>query len=114
MKIVIKISFSQFHELMGIFGSVDLGYSVHVVREMRAGRTILSKVSVRLQKKYIEAKQQQDLFNQKKKIRLSFEYYEAHHLEKLLEVFDTFSKSDDVYFENTIRTIRAELNAKLA
>lgn len=111
MKIAIKISVSQFNVLHQLFENYNAQDTKYLGRETRVRRYVLEKVIIRLKKQYIDTQQSQDLFNQKKKIKLSFEYYEAHYLELVLS---KFPNTTDPYVQNTIRMITAELNAKLA
>ena len=111
MKIAIKISYAQFRALMAIFGTYNIEDTRHLGRDTRVRRYILEKVIQRLRKQLIDAESSQDLFNQKKKVKISFEYYEAHFLEVALTYYES---AQDAYTQNTLRIIRAELNAKLA
>lgn len=111
MKIAIKITTSQFRALMTMFESYSVEGTLHLGRETRVRRYILEKVIQRMRKQQIDAESNLTLFNQKKKIKISLEYYEAHFLEIALGHFEPHQ---DVYTRNALRIITAELNAKLA
>lgn len=114
MKITIKLTFNQFEVLHSLFDNWDPSASVYLGRETRVRRYILEKPITRIQKQFIDVKKNRDLFNQKKKIKVSLEYFEAHYLEKYLEILDEKNEKNDINRWNVINAIRAELNAKLA
>lgn len=114
MKISIKLTHNQFEVLHSLLPNIDRSENVHLGRETRVRREVLLKPSLKVQKMMLEHKSSRNLFNQKKKISLSLEYYEAHYLEKWLEVFDKMNTKEDINRWNVIKAIRAELNAKLA
>ena len=114
MKIAIKLTLNQFEVLHSMFENFDSSQTKYLGRETKVRRYILEKPVTRIQKQFIDVKKERNSFGSKKKIKLSFEYYEAHYLEKFLEVFDDLNQKEDVNRWNVIKAIRAELNAKLA
>ena len=113
MKISVKISYSHLQEIYELFEIWDFESTHFLSREVRVNRYVLEKVITKIQKRFIDVKNNQNLFNQKKKITLSLEYYEAHYLEKYLEYFHDPDQTEDVYFQNAIRTIILQINQKL-
>lgn len=110
MKIDLKITFSQLEVLVSAFSVITEPPIQH--RDTRVARSVLDKVMVKIKKKHIDESMKSSLFSQKKKFKLSFEYYEAHFLEKFLEIIITFCDKD---YEHTVLTrITAEINQKLA
>lgn len=78
-------------------------------RDEKVAFSVLQKVSASIRKKSIN--QQKDLFAAKKKVTLSFEFYEAHYLEHFLTIAIA-TDSNPVF--NSLRVIRDSLNQKLA
>ncbi|MGE4345912.1 MAG: hypothetical protein AB7D46_00715 [Flavobacteriaceae bacterium] len=113
MKITIKLTLNQFEVLHSMFDGFDSSQTKYLGRETRVKRYILEKPITRIQKQMIDLRKEINLFSGKK-IKVSLEYYEAHYLEKFLEVFDTMNQKQDINRWNVIKAIRAELNAKLA
>jgi hypothetical protein len=114
MKITIKLTTNQFEVLHSLLPVIDAKENPNFGRETRLRREILAKPVIKIQKMMIDVKSSRNLFNQKKKISLSLEYYEAHFLEKWLEVFDVANTKEDINRWNVIKAIRALLNEKLA
>lgn len=114
MKIAIKLTVNQFEVLHSLFKNFEPSQTRYLGRETRVKRYILEKPLTRIQKQMIDVRKDLNLFNSKKKIKVSLEYYEAHFLEKFLEVYDTMNQKEDINRWNVIKAIRAELNVKLA
>lgn len=113
MKITIKLTLNQFEVLHSLFSNFEISATQYLGRETRVKRYILEKPITRIQKQMIDLRKEINLFSGKK-IKVSLEYYEAHFLEKFLEVFDTMNQKQDINRWNVIKAIRAELNVKLA
>ncbi|WP_329804385.1 hypothetical protein [Flavobacterium facile] len=109
MKIDLKITFSQLEVLVLAFSVMTEPPIQH--RDTKVARSVLDKVMIKIKKKHIDESVKSSLFSQKKKFKLSFEYYEAHFLEKFLEIILSFSHED--YERTVITIIMAELNQKL-
>lgn len=109
MKIDLKITFSQLEVLVLAFSVMTEPPIQH--RDTKVARSVLDKVMIKIKKKHIDESVKSSLFSQKKKFKVSFEYYEAHYLEKFLEIIIAFCDKD---YENAVITrIIAELNQKL-
>jgi hypothetical protein len=109
MKIDIKITFSQLEVLVLAFSTLTEPPIQH--RDTKVARSVLDKVMIKIKKKHIDESIKSSLFSQKKKFKLSFEYYEAHFLEKFLEIIIALCDKD---YERTVLTrIVAEINQKL-
>src|SRR5690554_6219140 len=94
MKITIKLTLNQFEVLHSLFENFETSQTQYLGRETKVRRYILEKPVIRIQKQMIDVRNNRNLFNQKKQISISLEYYEAHYLEKFLEVFDTVKRNE--------------------
>ncbi len=110
MKIELKITFSQLEALVLAFSVITEPPINH--RDTKVARSVLDKVIVKLKKKHIDESMKSSLFSQKKKFKISLEYYEAHFLEKFLEIIIAFCDKD--YERVILSKIMAEINQKLA
>jgi hypothetical protein len=110
MKVDIKITFSQLQVLVQAFQLLTPEPINN--RDVKVARSVIDKVVVRLKKKHIDESVKTSLFTEKKKFKLSFEYYEAHFLEKFLEIIVIMV--DNIYWLNVLNTIRSQINQKLA
>lgn len=110
MKIALKISLKQLSVLVYSFNHI--GKIPITDREIKVARSILDKVVIKIKKKHIEEDYKMTLFTPKKKINFSFEFHEAHYIERFLIIVDDFAMSE--YDRNVLHFIRNELNQKLA
>lgn len=111
MKVNLKISPQQLNAL--VFHFPKPPHASTKVRDIRVARSVLDKVILKFQKKHLETQlQASDFFTQPKKVSFSLEYFEAHYLEKFIEVVETFPMND--YDRNVLRLIKSNLNQKLA
>ena len=74
--------------------------------------TIMLDVSDKLMAKAKQLNRKTDLFDQKKKHKITLKYHEADTLEKYVDTFGSYQ--DDPYKANLARKIIAQLNQKLA
>ncbi|MEO7977749.1 hypothetical protein [Flavobacterium sp.] len=112
MKVNLKITAQQLNALVWHFPKPP--YTPERDREIRVARSVLDKVTLKLEKKHLEtSRQKSDLFSKKvKMVSFSLEYYEAHYLEKFIMVAETFPMS--VYDRNVLNSIKSHLNQKLS
>lgn len=110
MKVNLKISPQQLNAL--VFHFPKPPFTPEKRREVRVARSVLEKVSLKMQKKQLETKQAPTLFSKPKKISFSLEYFEAHYLEKFIEVAEGFPMND--YDRNVLRLVKSNLNQQLA
>jgi len=110
MKVNIKLSPQQLNAL--VFHFPKPPFTPEKNREIRVARSVLEKVSLKMQKKQLETKHEATLFSKPKKVSFSLEYFEAHYLEKFIEVAETFPMND--YDRNVLRLIKSSLNQQMA
>lgn len=111
MKITISLTPSQFEELHNILNQYNLQETQFLGRETKVKRYIVERVIVKIRKLHIDNASKVHLFNQKKKIKISIEYFEAHFLEiYFLNLVDII---DNDYTKNTLLMIINQLNQKL-
>lgn len=79
-------------------------------------RSVMDNTMIKIHKKRIDIQNQTDLFNQKKKIKVTIELFEAHYLEifigMVLENKSFFLLNE--YDRNALLSIANTLNQKLA
>lgn len=110
MKVALKLSKNQLNSLVFSFNA--LGRIPANNRDVKVARSILDKMALKFQKKYLEASQQPTLFSKPKKYTFSLEYYEAHYLEQFITIMDDFPMNE--YDRNVLRLINSNLNHQLA
>ena len=85
-------------------------------RSQKIIRSVMDNTTIKIHKKRIDIKNQTDLFNQKKKIKVTIEFFEAHYLEifigMVLENKSFFLLNE--YDRNALLLIANTLNQKLA
>lgn len=100
-----------------------LGSLVYILKELpqtptkdrteKVARSVISKVSLKVQKKHLEVQHEKlDLFNKPKAYSFSLELVEAHFLEQYTLHMSNYPLND--YDRNAIRFIQSTLNQKLA
>jgi hypothetical protein len=111
-KIDLKITFSQLEVLVSCFSVLTEPPINH--RDTKVARSVLDKLMVKIKKKHIDFSSKNSFlaFRYSKRINIPLEYYEAHFLEKFLELIITFCKQE--YELMTLRRITSEINQKLA
>ncbi|PXY44499.1 hypothetical protein [Flavobacterium hydrophilum] len=110
MKVNLKLSPMQLNALVHHFPKPP--FTPEKNREIRVARSVLEKVSLKFEKKELETKRLPTRNSKPVKIKFSFEYYEAHYLEKFIEVAETFPMS--VYDRNVLLYIKSNLNQQLS
>jgi hypothetical protein len=110
MKVILKMSRNQLNALVVFFPKPP--FTPEKTREVKVARSVLQKVSLKMQKKQLEVQQVPTLFSKPKKISFSLEYYEAHYLEKFIELVESFDM--DEYHKNVLLLIKSNLNQQLA
>src|SRR6478736_4905595 len=105
MKTTLKLSNQQLNTLVHSFNSLDT-ILINDARPVKVSRSILAKVIIKFQKKFVEAQQTANLFSasKKKKISFSLEYFEAHYLEEFVSLMINHPLSD--YDRNVLRYIQ--------
>jgi ABC-type phosphate transport system auxiliary subunit len=110
MKIKLKLSESQLNALVSTFSCLTVNSLNN--RDVRVARSVLDKVVLKFQKKQLETQLSANLFNRKKQYSFSFEYYEAHYLERFLEIAQTFETEQ--YTLNVLLQLKLNINKQLA
>lgn len=101
----------------------QLGSLVYILKELpntptkerteKVARSVIKKVSLKIQKKHLEVQHERpDLFTKPKSYSFSLELVEAHFLEQYTQVMINYPLND--YDRNAIRFIQTNLNQKLA
>lgn len=114
MKIELKLIPNHFLALAGA-----LDYLLKVQgnsRDQKIVKSAMNGLTISIHKKRVQVNSVSDLFNQKKKIKVTLEFFEASYLEiylgMIMENPGTFELND--YNRNALLLIVNELNQKLA
>lgn len=112
MKITLKLSAKQLGAF--VFQSNCINAQPINHREIKVARSVIDKILLKFRKKYLEV-QNLPTKNRKGQIikyTFSFEYYEAHFLEKCSDLLLAFPMSE--YDRNVLNLIKSNLNQQLA
>lgn len=112
MKITLKLSAKQLGAF--VFQSNCINAQPVNHREIKVARSVIDKVLLKLRKKHLDV---QGLPCKNRKLQIikytfSFEYHEAHFLEKCCDVLLTFPMNE--YDRNVLNLIKDNLNQQLA
>jgi hypothetical protein len=114
MKIELKLIPTH---ILALAGALDHLSRVHPCSQsQRIVQSVMNLLVTRVHKKRVEISNVSNLFNQKKKIKVPLEYFEAAYLEiylaMIIENPNQFELSE--YDKNALLSIVNELNQKLA
>lgn len=112
MKITLKLSAKQLGAF--VFQSNCINSQPVNHREIKVARSVIDKVLLKLRKKYLEVEKLSSRNSKGKIIKytFSFEYHEAHFLERCCDVLLSFSMNE--YDRNVLNLIKSNLNQQLA
>jgi hypothetical protein len=112
MKIDLKLTADEINYLERqtlLVQSID---TKQLPKEKKTAYTIMLDVSDKLMSKAKQLNRKTDLFDIKKKHKITLKWHEAETLEEYIDVFSVYQ--DDPYKANLARKIIAQLNQKLA
>jgi len=112
MKIELKLTADEINYLDRTTITVqDIDYK-QLSKDKRSAYTIMLDVSDKLTVKAKQINRKTDLFEQRKKHKITLKWHEAETLEQYIDVFRDYQ--DDPYKANLARKIMMQLNQKLA
>jgi hypothetical protein len=112
MKIDLKLTADEINYLERqtlLVQSID---TKQLPKDKKTAYTIMLDVSDKLMAKAKQLNRKTDLFDLKKKHKITLKWHEAETLEEYIDVFSVYQ--DDPYKANLARKIIAQLNQKLA
>jgi Na+/phosphate symporter len=112
MKIELKLTADEINYLERqtlLVQSIDTN---QLTKDKKAAYTIMLDVSDKLMAKAKQLNRKTDLFDQKKKHKITLKWHEAETLEQYIDVFSICQ--DDPYKANLARKVIIQLNQKLA
>ncbi|MDN3671670.1 hypothetical protein QWY99_01140 [Flavobacterium branchiarum] len=112
MKIELKLTADEINYLERqtlLVQSIDTN---QLPKDKKAAYTIMLDVSDKLMTKAKQLNRKTDLFDQKKKHKITLKWHEAETLEQYIDVFSSYQ--DDPYKANLARKVIIQLNQKLA
>ncbi|WP_300977418.1 hypothetical protein [Flavobacterium sp.] len=112
MKIDLKLTADEINYLERTTITVQAIDYKQLPKDKRTAYTIMLDVSDKLTGKAKQLNRKTDLFEQKKKHKITLKWHEAEALEQYIDVFSGYQ--DDPYKANLARKIIAQLNQKLA
>lgn len=112
MKIELKLTVDEICYLESTTKEVQTIDYKKLAKDKRTAFTIMLDVSDKLTTKAKQLIRKTDLFDQKKKHKISLKWHEAETLEQYIDAFK--GGQDDVYKMNLARKIITQLNQKLA
>jgi len=81
-------------------------------------KSAMSRITVKVKKKQIELESDRNLFNEKIKVKLSLEYFEAYYIDAFIGIVranpQAFPVQFNDYEQNALLQISIELNQKLS